>query len=312
MKKRDCFIIMPNKLCRSRVSPRAQKVFACIASYNPSFPPYSEIERRTGMTDKTIAKGIAELLGRRMLGYQQGNFRERVANEYSVLPDEGWLLDLSEEDSLSIGKRMMASQREAGLAFQKEAISLSNGEYKKNKKKTNSLGEEAKVVSLATKGGTADVPCISSGNGVESSTHFDLAINDPTTQHETRTFLKQMREALKSKEFISRPPSLVEEFVTKCGPSAMPLDCILDQIIRPELFGSRKDEFFVKLQSSVTRAFEAGQVAHQLANETPQEQEARIRLATQRKLQRRAMEGAIDSGPANHRDDPQDKEGGSP
>lgn len=204
--KKEGFVSMPNKLCRSRVSPRAKALFAFICSYNPSYPPYSDVQKKMGMTDKTIAKTIAELLGRRMLEYKQGRFHAREANVYRVLPEKGWLLNLSEEESLSIGKRMMATQREAGLAFRKEAISLPNGKYKQNKKETNSLSEESKVVGGPAKQQDTHSRSIPSGSGcgetctapTEATTS---ASTNPATQNKTRTFLRRVRETLNGKEY---------------------------------------------------------------------------------------------------------------
>jgi len=292
---------IPHQLARAMgLSAHAVRVAVLLMSYTkpgsrkPAYPSRRHLSVVTGFGQDRVSKAIEELESLRVIQVE----RSRRGNRYYILPVEKWLVKAYEADSkVILNQEHSSSETETSVVPNQDTI--------KNKRLRPTDSEKpGKVASLATKGTAIRT---SNGNGADSP----LGIADPTLQHEIQTLFKQIREALKSKECISRPPALVEIFVTRCGPSAVPLDYLLDQIIHPALYGPKRDEFFVKLQASVTRAFEVGHVAYQLANETPAQREARITLATQRKLQRRANEGAIKQDPRDHHD-VHDEDGGNP
>lgn len=286
MEEKSGFVKMPNSLCRSQVSPLAQKVYAYLASYNPSFPSYSEISRKTKLTDKSITKAIAELLGRGMVSYQQGNFCGRKANEYRVHPKENWRLDITQNEAIAIGRPIMASKRKAGLASERDATSLSNGKYKKNKKQTNYKKREEKVVSLTTE------DCRSLGARSLGIDNTD--VNEPLLQRQTELFVKKVHRELNGGQFLSNIPSLVEEYVAQVGHKILSLDQILNEVIQPKLYGQRGSEFFAKLKVSVTTSFEAGLNTHKLANETSEQRSERIQREKEATYRRLEADGAIE------------------
>lgn len=79
------------ELCRCQhITPEVFRIFAVIASYNPSFPSYETIIRAAGgMAKATLSRSIKELCARRMISYQRGFARGR-SNLYVILPTDDW------------------------------------------------------------------------------------------------------------------------------------------------------------------------------------------------------------------------------
>lgn len=88
------FTRIPNEITRSgrAISAIAYRVFGVIASFHPSYPSFSALERYTGVSRKSISKALKELSELGIVSVvSRGTFRGNT-NEYRVNTPDQWLI----------------------------------------------------------------------------------------------------------------------------------------------------------------------------------------------------------------------------
>lgn len=179
------FTQVPNSLIRCpEVSIYAVRIFLVIASYNPSFPSYSQIQKVSGIKHrKTISNAIRELVDRKIIQYLQGD-RNGQSNSYKILPEELWDLkpvDLEEpsshnelggssSDELEDANPSSRSEPEASSCSEPALVHKMNSNNT-NGKKTNSKRASACSAFFRTEGHEASPSGgpLSSGGGIGAS-----------------------------------------------------------------------------------------------------------------------------------------------
>lgn len=97
----------PNKFSRAgkEVSCVAYRVYGVIASFKPSYPSFSALEKYSGVSRKSISKALKELSGLNVISIlSRGTFRGNT-NEYQINPPDQWLLPSGVEKLGAIGNQ---------------------------------------------------------------------------------------------------------------------------------------------------------------------------------------------------------------
>lgn len=69
------------------ISAGAQKVYGALRSLNPCYPSLSKLQKMTGYCRASVVKFIKELVLRKLIKYERGNWKKK-ANLYELLPLE--------------------------------------------------------------------------------------------------------------------------------------------------------------------------------------------------------------------------------
>lgn len=90
----------PNKLSRagSSLSCIAYRVFGAIASYTPSHPSYTRIQKDCGLARASVSSGLRELSQYNIIQIQKKGNSGGFANEYSINSPDQWSLPSSPDE----------------------------------------------------------------------------------------------------------------------------------------------------------------------------------------------------------------------
>lgn len=259
------FTMIPNSLIRSRsISSQTLRLLCVLKSLNPSYPSYSKIRQWTGLSRKSISKGIKRLKKLGIISYIQGGNNGK-SNRYSIQPETQWNFSLINPDWFKNDTR--SGSQSALIPVQK--VNANNNNNKIN-----------------------EIECIS----LSSSFTTEKKNLDSYQKSQILKYEADLHRELQGSRYFQNLPKIVSIFVTKHG-DLIPFSSLANLIHSSLHSGKRKataEELIIQLKTIYSASL-CEFKSKNAPTESSRQYRKRIAKDHEKTLQRLHAEGKLES-----------------